>query len=718
MDTPLHHWVVIYHLLGTYVNMCVFWCAAAVCTCRVRSLCAEEGALLIALLTFVESKLLLVGGSHERKGVALKLIIDLSRLVPVELIPLVLSERTVQCLVSIRGNPKHTLFELAAASLQEIVRGVVGSSAGSDHATSLCRLATANALILHGSAVFDVRTSTSTVGDLLQGLSVPMVLQHVTSLCDILGDTALRTGTDNEVDEDEESKTEGSIARAIAVVNALYALAKNSRITRRGDVCSIVLAVLVRLSCFGPGVTAAADSNSTGKKKGTKTPTKKKDRAIESAFAEWGVDSELSSQLVAAVHRIEKMAPDAWSYFNTTDSGECVATVAGSRLLALLAEMGHMGLQELNSDSSELPKEQNGPVGISLLHIATSLLLHIADTIPLRVEVADEGDAVENGHGKLLRQGLSSLKSLFDVPGVPPRLISSMDTLLCQSAFHVYCSGNVDSACLNVLCRVAPAIASGTSEKARAISKAATSEDSEEEEESLQTELFGACMDLLAVPGDHAVKGVRDAIKRAWGSVMQHCMPDSDVAEAMLLAVIGNDVAEVEDDEVDVAENMEGVGVDGGSSDGEEGSEESDDDKAMEDIMLDQDEMMHMLNNDSAEDDLSDNEGLTHHEGADAALAQLIQVKKQNRKKGLMLAKRQEFIVRSRAIDILEVFLHRNENALLVVPMFKPLLYCLKKVSTSSLCKGLQEGRAFHSRLRSLIESKVSHFGDAVRVCH
>ena len=665
----------------------------------------EEEALLTALVTFLESKLIPVGGSHERKGVALKLTIELARLVPVGLIPLVLSERIVRCLVSIRGNPKHTLFELAAASLQEIVRGA-GVADGDDCDASLCRLATANALVLHGSAVFDTRTATSTVGDLLQGLSVPLVLQHVTSLCELIATTAKHT------DEDEDSMTEGSIACAVAAVNALYALAKNSRITMRGSVCSAVIAVLVRLSCFGPGTTAPADIEGTGKKTGKRSTKSNKDKTVQSIFAEWGVDVELACQLVAAVNTIEKINPEGWDYLNAADDGDSVSTAAGSRLLALLADMGHVGLLELNADSEnallKASEEQKGPAGISLLHVATAVLLHIAGTIHLRVESADDDD-LKRGHGEALRRGLSSLKCLVDVPGVPPRLVSSMDTLLCQSAFHVYCSDNVDSACLDDLCRVAPAIASGTSEQSRASSVAVTPEDSEEEEESLQTELFGACMDLLAVPGDHAIKGVRDAIKRAWGSIMQHCVPDSDVAEAMLLAVIGDDVAEVEDDEVGVVgEGMEGISMDGVNSDEEEEVEEgSDGDDDVDEHMLDHADMMTMLTSGSPSDDISDDEGLTHHEGADAALAQLIQMRKQNRKKGLMLAKRQEFIVRSRAIDILEVFLHRNVNALLLVPMFKPLLYCLKKVSASSLCKGLQEGRAFHNRLRSLVESKV-----------
>lgn len=54
-------------------------------------------------------------------------------------------------------------------------------------------------------------------------------------------------------------------------------------------------------------------------------------------------------------------------------------------------------------------------------------------------------------------------------------------------------------------------------------------------------------------------------------------------------------------------------------------------------------------------DDGSDEEGLQHHAGADAALQALIGLKKSGRKKGTMEAQRQGFQIRLRALDLLEV---------------------------------------------------------------
>ena len=47
-------------------------------------------------------------------------------------------------------------------------------------------------------------------------------------------------------------------------------------------------------------------------------------------------------------------------------------------------------------------------------------------------------------------------------------------------------------------------------------------EGDEEEDESAQSLLFEASLELLSVTGDHAVKGVREAIKRVWHALCAH----------------------------------------------------------------------------------------------------------------------------------------------------------------------------------------------------
>ena len=53
--------------------------------------------------------------------------------------------------------------------------------------------------------------------------------------------------------------------------------------------------------------------------------------------------------------------------------------------------------------------------------------------------------------------------------------------------------------------------------------------------------------------------------------------------------------------------------------------------------------------------DGSDDEGLQHHAGADAALGALLGLKKSGRKKGTLEAQRQGYQIRIRAMDLLEV---------------------------------------------------------------
>ena len=57
-----------------------------------------------------------------------------------------------------------------------------------------------------------------------------------------------------------------------------------------------------------------------------------------------------------------------------------------------------------------------------------------------------------------------------------------------------------------------------------------------------------------------------------------------------------------------------------------------------------------------------------HHSGADKALVNMIEMRKQSRKSGLMKAKQRELLIRTRAMDILEVV---NNHGLL----FKTLPY-------------------------------------------
>ncbi len=62
--------------------------------------------------------------------------------------------------------------------------------------------------------------------------------------------------------------------------------------------------------------------------------------------------------------------------------------------------------------------------------------------------------------------------------------------------------------------------------------------------------------------------------------------------------------------------------------------------------------------------------------------------------------------MRSRAVDILEALMLRIEKPELIMPLFSPLLGCLRKIQ-GGLTQSLAEGKAFEARLRTFVAQKM-----------
>jgi hypothetical protein len=120
--------------------------------------------------------------------------------------------------------------------------------------------------------------------------------------------------------------------------------------------------------------------------------------------------------------------------------------------------------------------------------------------------------------------------------GGKQRLKDSLYGLLGHSIFHTLTSSAVSMQALLDLAEVSLRLVSDLdtdidAEAAKAdkrtLKNKKTSDDSDDDEdeddedERPQSILFDASMELLSVAGDHAVKGVRDAIKRAWNALCQ-----------------------------------------------------------------------------------------------------------------------------------------------------------------------------------------------------
>jgi hypothetical protein len=703
---------------------------------RLDSISASQEALLIAFVSFIDENLVQHGSSHEKRGVFLKLINDLLRLTPANLIPIVLSKSMVRCIVSIRINKKHTLFALAGVTLSTLVNTMT-----SDRDDARGCLAIANSLVQHEGAMFDAKTNSSTVKDLLSGLDSDMVMSYVHTLCEVIAKalTPVSAAEKEGSDDDEEEEVGDGAEQAVSAVLALAAIVKNPRMANRGNLAAVIVSVLVRIVCFLPeGSTPTCSWTAQTPKKGGKKS--KKSAAHDHVFSSLNMsdDKELINSMIDIIHVIE-------SRDSTIDVEspilEQIVQTARTSLMNVLADVGHASITYLNEslalmENGKSDKKRSDSITesdkvSSLLHYALVLFIYLSDSglVFTSDDAEDEDDMDGRDCTKKVKVALLSLWSQLESSHV--RLVQSCMTFLGQSVFHVMCSEEVGQDCLEIIAEVIPSVAQTThiktnSDKSLQLKdEADEEEDGDEVEDGFQTALFEACMDLVAVSDKHPVKGIRDAIKRLWSNVVQYCLVESSVIESILACVVGDDVDGAEESNKGNRDKHD-HGESDVKEDEEEDEEEEEDepptkvskkdkqqkktsegsDSEEEDIMLDEESTMKLLEGSDSEKE-DDDDSDVDEEGMDAALANMIQMRKQNRKQGLLQAKRQELIVRSRAIDILEVFIHRNEDTSILLPMFFPLLFCLKKITNSSIVQSLQEGRTFEQRVRSVIENKL-----------
>ena len=763
---------------------------------RAASLHTKQEDMLKRFSAFIDKHLL--PSSQEKRSVALRLCVELVRRTPADLLPLALSSAAVKCIYACRVNKKHTLHQLAGGVLRDIIAAV-----GSD-ATS--RLALASSFVQSGGVNFDANTGTKTVATLLEGLGEEAVAAHVKFLCSVVGEasssssssvsstakagpeeaqktktsskdskggkpkTPSQDSTDGE-DEAGEDDSEGiddesAASSARGAVEALYSMAKNSKIANRAFVASACVSVLVRLSCFGAGATkpAAASSTSKGSKvsSGKKNKDGKKskgdaaaDASSNSSSASAAVSllasasSPLPQSIVELIQLIEGPGPGPAA----NEPNEELAELATSKLLALLADLGHFSLSQLsiapgsdagksekkdgskeknNNKSKEQEKDKENQksehahshvVGVTVLDVAVAALRHISESgVALRRAGGDDDeDSGDEGDNDVQLFVKSILKTLVDI--APPegssvvavaassgsssanavdgtgtatkkkkttepepqsqsqshsqlhaaasivKLRESLQGLLGHALFQCLTSEDVELQAVEDIATVAPAVIADAQNNGAKNGKQPDDDDEDDEDDDRpQSTLFDACMELLSVSGDHAVKGVRDSVKRVWNAVCQVCNIEEEVLDSVIATVVGEDGDQAgEDDGEDGSEGKnkkrkrgdddEEEEEEGDSDDDEDGSESEDEDSEDdEEVKLGEEEAMDFLAEDLDEEDdeavarlVGKNVSvLEHTEEADSALAQMLALRKQNRKKGLLDAKRNQLVVRSR----------------------------------------------------------------------
>lgn len=341
-----------------------------------------------------------------------------------------------------------------------------------------------------------------------------------------------------------------------------------------------VVGVFVRLSCFGKGNTKAVK-----KGKEQKSASKKSNKEKEEV-----VVRGMSDDIYEAICLVEGIDSSSSSSSEFEVAVE-VAQLAGSKLMAILADIGNVSMTQLdappsiatvtntdNGKDNKKNKEEKNDSKVGGVHVTTLLdvalatadhLGNIGGLTLLRLEEEEEeaAETLSNVMAALKILSPSAFLSLSfptltaaesteskeeDIGDSSSnsssrrRLRDSMYSLLSQAAFHTLTSSTVSVQALqdiaDVSMRIVDEVNSGKSdsvkeedkktekkiEKKREDAKGERSDkddeeddDEEEEEDRPQVVLFDASMELLSVTGDHAVKGVREAIKKVWIALCQ-----------------------------------------------------------------------------------------------------------------------------------------------------------------------------------------------------
>lgn len=288
----------------------------------------------------------------------------------------------------------------------------------------------------------------------------------------------------------------------------------------------------------------------------------------------------------------------------------------------------------------------------------------------------------------------------------------------------------------------------------------------EDEDEELEVRLLDLSIELLSVNHEHSLKGVREIIKRLWNNIfslideenisqsffdllIETALPTDATSEQPEGEVLEEEEGENDEDEEEeeseeeeeeettsnkrkrgnkqdeVAEknSKKKTKQEGGKknqSKEQEDDEEDDvivDEEDMLDLLLteeDGDEILtkirdhqahHPAHDDEGDSDLDEEEkdALLHIEEADEALVKMMKLRQETRKKGIMNMKKQQFLLRSRLLDILEVCIHRLKNSSILFSFFQPLVKAYQSCMSSSLIQEISEGVAYTKRLSQLV---------------
>jgi len=186
----------------------------------------------------------------------------------------------------------------------------------------------------------------------------------------------------------------------------------------------------------------------------------------------------------------------------------------------------------------------------------------------------------------------------------------------------------------------------------------------DEEDDPADVRLFESCVDLLSYTDESSIRGIREGIKKLWNSVVI-LVGDEDLSSELIDSIM--DVVADTSITDDPSEDNEELDEDGGEDEQLtkpksskmkiDKIEEPDDDS---EIIVHEDELLDILAVDeNSVLDGSDNDSnageLVHTKDADDALVNMLHLRQENRKKGLVQLMTKQLLMRSRVLDILEV---------------------------------------------------------------
>jgi hypothetical protein len=314
--------------------------------------------------------------SHEKKGVAFRLLVTAARVTPVSLLPVLLSKMSVRSIFTVLCNKHHTLYQLTLSLVKELVIGAGKfclkyslNCALLTHMTdsvddSDSRLALASILVQHCGLSFDSKTGTTIVKDLLSGVSRSGVLQHVQALCEVVSRTSLEL-KDGKGDIPSVGEAEGALS-------ALYSIAKNRNLQEDGsDLLLVITTIFLRISCFGNGYTRTIQSTSS-KSSTSKSKKSKKNEIVASEselfFSLANQLSNLSDTLTDAIRLLQHFEASS-GISNESNTGKValeslfpveIVASARSKLCSLLSDCGQFGFGPESVNKGEQHREAKG----------------------------------------------------------------------------------------------------------------------------------------------------------------------------------------------------------------------------------------------------------------------------------------------------------------------------------------------------------------------